>query len=83
VSTTDGRLVAGIIREQTNASLVLQTANERVVISREDVDAIKPSEASMMPEGLLERLSAQELRDLFAYLASKSQVPVSEPKVSP
>jgi putative membrane-bound dehydrogenase-like protein len=78
VATTDGRLVSGIIREQTDASLMLQTANERVVISREDVEALKPSETSMMPEGLLERLSAQELRDLFAYLASKSQVPLAE-----
>ncbi len=82
VATTDGRLVSGIIREQTDASLVLQTANERIVISREDVDAIKPSESSMMPEGLLERLSPQELRDLFAYLASKSQVAIPDQKAT-
>lgn len=80
VATTDGRLISGIIREQTDASLVLQTANERIVISRQDVDAIKPSEISMMPEGLLERLSPQELRDLFAYLASKGQVPLPDQK---
>ena len=29
----------------------------------------------MMPEGLFETLSADEVRDLVAYLASKSQVP--------
>ena len=28
----------------------------------------------MMPEGQLERLSPQEIRDLFAYLAAKQQV---------
>jgi len=81
VATADGRLVSGIIREQTDASLVVQTANERIVISREDVEAIKPSMTSMMPEGLLERLSPQEVRDLFAYLASSSQVPLSDEKV--
>jgi putative membrane-bound dehydrogenase-like protein len=83
VATTDGRLVSGIIREQTEASLVLQTANERIVVSREDVEAIKPSPTSMMPEGLLERLSPQEVRDLFAYLASSSQVPLPEGKAAP
>jgi len=83
VATTDGRLVSGIIREQTDASLVLQTANERIVVSREDVEAIKPSATSMMPEGMLERLSPQEVRDLFAYLASSSQVPLPDGKAAP
>jgi putative heme-binding domain-containing protein len=77
VATTDGRLVSGIIRDQTDASIVLQTANERVVLSREDIEAMKPSSTSMMPEGLLERLSPQEVRDLFAYLASTQQVPLN------
>ena len=37
---------------------------------------MKPSPASMMPEGLLDPLSAEEVRDLVAYLASKAQVPL-------
>ena len=77
LATTDGRLISGIIREQNDASLVIQTANERLVVPREDVEAIKPSTASMMPEGQLETLSKQEIRDLFAYLASTSQVPAA------
>ena len=75
VATSDGRLIAGIIREQNDASLVIQTANERIVVPREDIEAIKPSSSSMMPEGQLETLSDQEIRDLFAYLASSRQVP--------
>ena len=31
----------------------------------------------MMPEGQLEMLSQQEIRDLFAYLASTRQVPAA------
>ena len=75
LAMSDGRLIAGIIREQNDASLVIQTANERIVVAREDIEAIKPSTASMMPEGQLEMLSQQEIRDLFAYLASTRQVP--------
>ena len=77
LALNDGRLIAGIIREQNDASLVIQTANERIVVAREDIEAIKPSTASMMPEGQLETLTNQEIRDLFAYLASTSQVPVA------
>jgi putative membrane-bound dehydrogenase-like protein len=83
VATADGRLISGVIREQTDASLVLQTANERVVVSREDVEAIKPSTTSMMPEGLLERLAPQEVCDLFAYLASSTQVPLADKTAGP
>jgi putative heme-binding domain-containing protein len=76
VATTDGRIISGIIREQNDSSLVIQTANERIILPREDLEAIKASSISMMPEGQLERLSPQEVRDLFAYLASTKQVPL-------
>jgi putative membrane-bound dehydrogenase-like protein len=76
VATKDGRIISGIIREQTDSSIVIQTANERIILSREDLEAIKPSTSSMMPEGQLERLTPQEVRDLFAYLASTKQVPL-------
>jgi putative membrane-bound dehydrogenase-like protein len=79
VATSDGRLVSGIIREQNEQSLTIQTANERIVLPREDVEEIKPSYVSMMPEGQLDRLSPQEIRDLFAYLAASRQVPPADP----
>ena len=74
VATTDGRLVSGIIREQNDRSVTVQTANERIVLPREDVEEVKPTGISMMPEGQLERLNPQEIRDLFAYLAASGQV---------
>ena len=80
LATTDGRLISGIIREQNERSVVIQTANERIVLPREDVEAIRSSKTSMMPEGQLEALSTQEIRDLFAYLASTSQVRAEQPE---
>ena len=74
IATTDGRLVSGIIREQNDRSLTVQTANERIILSREDVEEVRPTAVSMMPEGQLERLTPQEIRDLFAYLAASGQV---------
>jgi putative membrane-bound dehydrogenase-like protein len=80
VATTDGRLVAGIIREQSDRSVTIQTANERVILPREDIDELKASSVSMMPEGQLERLSPGEIRDLFAYLAASQQVAPPTPR---
>jgi putative membrane-bound dehydrogenase-like protein len=68
IATKDGRVLSGIIRERTDLAIVLQTENERLTLATQDIDGIKESSASMMPEGLLERLSPEEQRDLVAYL---------------
>ena len=64
----DGRLLTGIVREQDDRSYVIQTANERVVVPRSEVEEIAESDSSMMPEGLLDGLDPEEVRDLVAYL---------------
>jgi putative heme-binding domain-containing protein len=74
VMTTDGRLVSGVLKEQNDASIVVQTVNEKVVLPREDIEEMKLADTSMMPEGLLEGLTPQEVRDLFGYLAAPGQV---------
>ena len=78
VATKDGRLVSGILREQTQGGLVIQTPSERITVPRDDVEAIKGSTTSIMPEGQLDPLTPQEIRDLFAYLGSMQ--PVQRPK---
>lgn len=78
IATTDGRLVSGIVRQQNDDAVTVQTANERVILSREDIEEIQPTRISMMPEGQLESLTDQEIRDLFAYLASDRQVKAAE-----
>lgn len=77
VATADGRVISGILREQTDKTVTIQTVNERVVLPRDEVEALQESPVSMMPEGLLEKLSPEEVRDLVAYLASKAQVPLA------
>jgi putative heme-binding domain-containing protein len=69
VETADGRLLAGLIVAEDGASLTL--ADEKGLktrIERGEIESMKVSDVSLMPEGLLELFSPQELRDLFAYL---------------
>ena len=40
------------------------------MLPRSEVEEIKPSDVSVMPEGLLEKLSEPQIRDLFRYLQS-------------
>jgi putative heme-binding domain-containing protein len=67
--TTDGRIFTGLLAEQDAASVtVLDAKNQRTKIPRNDIEDLRESDVSLMPEKLLEQLSPQELRDLFAYL---------------
>ncbi len=71
VVTESGRTLTGIITEKDARVLVLRTADgQKVVLPREDVAEMSPAGVSLMPEGLLQSLSEQEVRDLMAYLRS-------------
>jgi putative membrane-bound dehydrogenase-like protein len=75
VATRDGRVITGIIAERSPRRLVLQTATERIVLAAEDVETVEESSQSMMPEGQLDALTREQVRDLIAYLSGKGQVP--------
>ena len=76
VDTKNGRVVTGIVVERPPARLVVQTATEKMTVSAEDVDSVKDSAVSLMPDGQLDTLSREQVRDLIAYLMGKSQVPL-------
>jgi putative heme-binding domain-containing protein len=66
----------GIIKQETEKAITLQTQNEAVVIPTEDVETRSKSPLSLMPEGLFANLKDDEVRDLVAYLAGPAQVPL-------
>lgn len=68
----DGRKVTGIVVESTAKTVTLVDAqNKRTVLAREDLEDLKPSAVSMMPEKQLDTLTDQQICDLFAYLRSE------------
>src|SRR5262249_3663475 len=67
--TTDGVVRTGIIAEQDGASVTLVDAKgEKTRVLRDRVESLRELPTSLMPEKLLDGLTPQELRDLFAYL---------------
>ena len=69
VNTKDGRTLNGLMVEQTPETITIVDAkNVRSVVRRDQIDDLKASPISLMPEKLLEPLEEQQLRDLFAYL---------------
>jgi putative heme-binding domain-containing protein len=73
VQTTDGRTLTGIVAGQDKATVTLRDPEGRLTrVAREKIDDMRASPISLMPEGQLVAMSAQEVRDLFAYLMSKT-----------
>jgi putative heme-binding domain-containing protein len=76
IETTDDRSIVGIVKKQDDNSVTIQTANEVLVIPRNEIESMRQTELSMMPEGLLSPLTDQEVRDLIYYLTRVGQVPL-------
>jgi putative heme-binding domain-containing protein len=69
VEMKDDRSLSGLIAEQSDSAITLLDAqNQRTVLNRAEVKEIRASSTSLMPEGLLEALEPQQVRDLFSYL---------------
>jgi putative membrane-bound dehydrogenase-like protein len=84
VLTTNGRILNGLVVEETPKTVTLVDAkSERTVLAREDVEEMKPSPQSLMPEKLLDTLGEQEIRDLFAYLQGDGTVPAAPSPPTP
>jgi putative membrane-bound dehydrogenase-like protein len=76
VLTDNGQVISGIVRNETDKTLTLQTTDALVVIPKDDIEQRKVSEKSMMPDDQLNQLSPHEIRSLIAYLRGKEQVPL-------
>lgn len=76
VTTKDDRVLTAIVKKEDQSSLTLATANETLTLPKSDLESVRLSEVSMMPEGLLAPLTDQEVRDLIYYLGRPGQVPL-------
>jgi putative membrane-bound dehydrogenase-like protein len=76
LTTTTGRVLTGIIKQETDRTVTVQTQNESIIVPKDEIESRERSPVSMMPEGLLDKLSKEEVRDLIAYLEGANQVPL-------
>ncbi len=69
VALKDGQVLVGVVRaEGLDRVRISDISAKTTVISRSDIEEIRPSTASVMPVGLAGALGEQKMRDLLAYL---------------
>jgi hypothetical protein len=73
-----------VVESTPQAVTLVDAKNERTVVSRSNVESLEPSPVSLMPEKLLDQLTNEQLRDLFAYLqADRPPAPAEPPRKRP
>ena len=60
----------GLIVSETSAAVTIRGELQDVTVLRENIQDLRASSVSLMPEGLEQGLSRQELADVISYLRS-------------
>ncbi|HEV3024351.1 MAG TPA: PVC-type heme-binding CxxCH protein [Pirellulales bacterium] len=69
VVTQDGRQFSGLLRKDAPDEVVLvKSPTEEYRIARDEIEQMLPGTVSIMPQGLDQQLTLQELSDLVAFL---------------
>jgi putative membrane-bound dehydrogenase-like protein len=79
--TTDGQVMSGVLVSETATSVTLRRAEGvQDVVLRSQIDELRATGKSLMPDGMEENLSEAEVADLLAFLADPDARLFSEPK---
>jgi putative heme-binding domain-containing protein len=73
VALKDGRVLTGLVVEENGASLTLvDSQQQKTTIGRGEVEEMGAAPLSIMPDGLLDTMKDEEIRDLFRFLQSEN-----------
>ena len=71
ILTKDGLVLNGLIESQSPSQVVLRLADrQQITIAATDIDELQKSTKSLMPDGVLADLTAQEASDLLVFIRS-------------
>ena len=83
IAKTDGKVVTGRVGNLFGDSLsVIEDMFDPghfTNVKRDEIEEIKTSEVSLMPSGLLNSLTEDEVQDLVAYLLARDSLQASAP----
>jgi len=80
VKLKNKRVLSGVVSASTDRTVTLRTLTEEVTLEKSAIAETILLPDSMMPPGLLDTLSAEQTRDLIAYLMHPQQVALPDEK---
>ncbi len=76
----DGRALSGVIASSSDRTFTVRSFTEETTIEKAEIIEKTELPNSIMPEGLIDSLTAEQTRDLIAYLMNPVQVPLPDRK---
>ena len=84
VVTDDGQTLSGLLGSETGTSLTLLGQDGKTTtVLRQQIEELRSTGKSLMPEGLEKEIALQEMADLLAYLRGTTPPPKSFPGNTP
>lgn len=68
ILTVEGRVVTGLVMEETPTAVTVRTATATETIAKDQIEEIRVSDQSFMPVGLLDPLEERQKIELLKYL---------------
>ncbi|MAG94993.1 MAG: hypothetical protein CMJ48_14800, partial [Planctomycetaceae bacterium] len=83
-ANVEGKVFSGLLADETSTSItIVEPENKRHTLLRNDLEELRATGKSMMPEGIEKDVTRAQMGDLLAYLASTTPKPKSFPGNKP
>jgi putative heme-binding domain-containing protein len=80
----DGKVLTGVLRDEDGQLILGDEKGNSTKIVRSEIEQMKPAQVSVMPTGLHEKLTKNELRDLMTFLLTPPpHMPLESPLEAP
>lgn len=71
ITTDSGVVHSGLLESESDTSVTLRTAEKQITVPKKEIEERKLIEQSIMPTGLLDKLSEEEIIELLKYLTER------------
>ena len=68
IALNNGRVITGVVVGETEKTLTVQTDKEQLTLASDEIEQRRNSGKSLMPDGVMDALTPDQVRDLFAFM---------------
>ena len=78
INTKDGRMIQGNIKEENDQKVVISMIGQVITIPKSEIMSLTKNPISLMPEGLINGFTDEQVRDLIGYLRTTQDIDASK-----
>ena len=84
IALNDGRILTGVLQSDGDQLLLGDEKGVVTKLSNSDIESMAPSKTSVMPTGIAQKLTADQMKDLITYLMTPPpHMPLESPLTAP